>query len=100
MWFKTTTTTGGKLIGFGNAQTGNQTMGHVARAADDGFQVVGGGMPDSIRFRAEVRPKLVELAARGDLVVPVSRTFPLAQAREALELLAGQHPGGKLALVP
>jgi NADPH2:quinone reductase len=71
-----------------------------ARAAKDGFQLVGGNMPDSIKFRAEVRPKLVELAARGDLVVPVSRTFPFAEAREALELLAGQHPGGKLALVP
>jgi NADPH:quinone reductase-like Zn-dependent oxidoreductase len=71
-----------------------------ARVAKDGFQMVGGNMPESIRFRAEVRPKLVELAAHGDLVVPVSRTFPLSQAREALELLAGQHPGGKLALVP
>jgi NADPH:quinone reductase-like Zn-dependent oxidoreductase len=71
-----------------------------ARAAKDGFRMVGGSMPDSISFRAEVRPALVALAARGDLVVPVARTFPLAEAREALELLAGQHPGGKLALVP
>ena len=39
-------------------------------------------------------------AARGELVVPVSRTFPLDQAAAALSLLAEEHPGGKLALIP
>jgi NADPH:quinone reductase-like Zn-dependent oxidoreductase len=40
------------------------------------------------------------MAARGELVVPVSRTFPLEEAAAALELLAAGHPGGKLALIP
>ncbi|WP_245981695.1 zinc-binding dehydrogenase [Frondihabitans australicus] len=71
-----------------------------SRMARDGYQVVGGNIPDSVRFRDEVRSHLVELAARRELVVPVSRTFPLADARAALELLAGQHPGGKFALIP
>jgi NADPH:quinone reductase len=40
------------------------------------------------------------MAARGELVVPVARTFPLDEAAAALTLLAGEHPGGKLALIP
>ena len=46
------------------------------------------------------RASLVDMAARGDLVVPVARTFPLDEAVAALTLLAGEHPGGKLALIP
>ena len=38
--------------------------------------------------------------AAGRLVVPVARTFALADALEAAELLMGQHPGGKLVLEP
>jgi hypothetical protein len=40
------------------------------------------------------------MAARGELVVPVARTYPLEAAAEALSFLAEGHPGGKLALVP
>ena len=57
-------------------------------------------MPASKAFRDQVRAHLVDLAGSGDLVVPVARTFPLASAREALELLRSGHPGGKLALLP
>jgi NADPH2:quinone reductase len=70
------------------------------RAQKEGFAFVGGATPDSAAFRDSVRPRLIQLAAEGSLVVPVARTFPLAEAREALELLATGHPGGKLALVP
>ena len=70
------------------------------RAEAEGYRVIGGTMPASKAFRDEVRARLVELAGDGQLVVPVARTFPLADARQALELLAGGHPGGKLALLP
>jgi len=70
-----------------------------ARAAADGYQVVGGTMPESLAFRDSQRQRLVDLAAAGDLVVPVARTFRFDDAPEALELLASGHPGGKLALI-
>jgi NADPH:quinone reductase len=71
-----------------------------ARAEAEGYRVIGGTMPTSARFRDVARPRLIELAAGGQLVVPMGRTFPLTEAREALELLRSGHPGGKLALLP
>ncbi|MGO4690070.1 NADP-dependent oxidoreductase [Glaciibacter sp. 2TAF33] len=70
------------------------------RAESEGYRVIGGAMPASAAFRDRVRPHLIDLAGRGDLVVPVVRTFRLEQAREALEILSRQHPGGKFALIP
>lgn len=70
------------------------------RTEAEGYRVIAGAMPASTAFRDAARARLVDLATAGDLVVPVARTFPLAQAREALELLRGGHPGGKLALLP
>lgn len=70
------------------------------RAEADGLRWIAGALPGSAAFRDAARGRLVRMAADGQLVVPVARTFPLAQAREALELLLGGHPGGKLALVP
>jgi NADPH:quinone reductase len=70
------------------------------RVEAEGYRVIGGTMPDSARFRDAARPRLIDLAARGRLEVPVSQTFPLTEAPRALELLASGHPGGKLALVP
>jgi NADPH:quinone reductase len=70
------------------------------RAQAEGYRVIGGTMPASKAYRDAARAGLVELAGLGRLVVPVARTFPLADARAALELLAGGHPGGKLALIP
>ncbi|MEU2348366.1 NADP-dependent oxidoreductase [Modestobacter sp. NPDC049651] len=70
------------------------------RAQAEGYRVIGGTMPASKAFRDEARARLIGLAAEGQLVVPVARTFPLADAREALELLQTGHPGGKLALIP
>jgi NADPH:quinone reductase-like Zn-dependent oxidoreductase len=69
------------------------------RAERDGFRVIGGAMPESAAFRDGIRQHLVDLAAAGDLVVPVAQTFAFADAPAALELLLGGHPGGKLALV-
>lgn len=76
------------------------TIADAARASRDGIRFIAGALPDSARFRAEARGQLVDLAERGLLEVPVARTYPLADARDALRLLAGGHPGGKLALIP
>jgi NADPH:quinone reductase-like Zn-dependent oxidoreductase len=76
------------------------TIAAPARAADDGFRAIGGAMPASKAFRDEVREHLVHLAAEGDLVVPMATTYPFAEAKAALEFLSGEHPGGKLALIP
>jgi NADPH:quinone reductase-like Zn-dependent oxidoreductase len=76
------------------------TIAAAARAEKEGFLAIGGMMPASAAFRAEVRPRLLELAAVGKLVVPVAQTFAFDDALDALRLLGSQHPGGKLALVP
>jgi NADPH:quinone reductase-like Zn-dependent oxidoreductase len=70
------------------------------RAEQDGFQVVSGFTPASATFRDNARAQLIELAAHGQLVVPMAQTFPLAQAKSALEILISRHPNGKLALIP
>jgi NADPH:quinone reductase len=76
------------------------TIAARARASADGFRAIGGADPDSAAFRDQVRPRLIRLAADGDLIVPVARTFPFDEAPAALELLRSGHPGGKLALIP
>ena len=76
------------------------TIAAKSRADAEGFVAIGGAMPASAAFRDAARARLIELAATGQLVVPVARTYPLADAREALADLMGGHPGGKLALVP
>lgn len=76
------------------------TIAAFGRAEPDGIRAIGGAQPESKAFRDSVRQRLIDLAASGDLVVPVARTFPLAEAKEAAEVLESQHPGGKLALVP
>ena len=70
------------------------------RAAVEGIRAIAGSRPESARFRDEMRPELIALAQNGDLVVPVARVFALEDAPAALRLLAGGHPGGKIALVP
>ena len=70
------------------------------RAKADGFLALGGAMPTSVAYRDSVRADLVRLAGEGRLVVPIARTFPLADALEAAELLNSKHPGGKLVLEP
>lgn len=75
------------------------TIANAARAGADGFAHVGGGKPESAQFRDQIRGRLIELAAGGKLEVPVSRTFPFAQAPAAYTLLKTGHPGGKLAVL-
>jgi NADPH2:quinone reductase len=54
--------------------------------AEFGIAFIDGRDPASYAFR--------------NVAVPVARTFPLAAAGEALQILRTGHPGGKLALIP
>lgn len=76
------------------------TIAAAPRAKEDGFTAIAGVMPASQAYRDSVRADLVRLAGEGRLVVPIARTFALADADEAIALLMGQHPGGKLVLEP
>jgi NADPH:quinone reductase len=76
------------------------TIAAAAAAQQHGFRAIGGMMPASAAFRDRVRQRLIDLAASGELVVPVARTWPLGEAGAALAELAGEHPGGKFALIP
>ena len=76
------------------------TIAAGQRAESDGIRHIAGAKPASKAYRDRIRSHLVELAAEGKLEVPVARTYPLADALGAVELLLGQHPGGKLALIP
>ena len=49
---------------------------------------------------AAVLAELAGLISAGQLEVPIAATFPLAQVREAFELLASGHVRGKIVLVP
>jgi NADPH:quinone reductase len=76
------------------------TIAAKQRGAEVGIRVLGGDLPESAAYRDGVREGLVRLAAEGSLEVPMAATFPLDRAPAAMELLAGGHPGGKLALIP
>jgi NADPH:quinone reductase-like Zn-dependent oxidoreductase len=45
-------------------------------------------------------PLLADLVARGELEVPVWRTFPLAQAAQAHTEIEAHHNKGKVVLLP
>jgi NADPH:quinone reductase-like Zn-dependent oxidoreductase len=77
------------------------TIAASAGAADKaGILRVAGAIPGSAEYRDSVRAHLIGLAADGRLQVPMAGTYPLSRALEAAEILDGQHPGGKLALIP
>ena len=76
------------------------TIAAFAAAQEHGFTVIAGNMPASAAYRDGIRGHLIDLAGQGKLAVPVARSFPLADAISALELLQTEHPGGKLVLVP
>ncbi|BDV30707.1 NADP-dependent oxidoreductase [Microbacterium terricola] len=76
------------------------TIAAPQRAAEAGFRAIAGAQPASAAYRDGVRAELIALADAGRLQVPLARTYPLAEAREAVRFLAEGHPGGKIALVP
>jgi NADPH:quinone reductase len=78
------------------------TIEAFERGAELGILRLGGGPgadPGSAIRNASRQP-LLDLAGSGELTVRVGRTFPLAEARDALELVWGMHSGGKVVLVP
>jgi NADPH:quinone reductase len=76
------------------------TIAAAHRAAAEGIRAIAGAIPASAAYRDSVRADLIRLAADGQLEVPVARTYPLVDALEAVDVVLGQHPGGKLALLP
>ncbi|WP_378148138.1 zinc-binding alcohol dehydrogenase family protein [Cnuibacter sp. UC19_7] len=76
------------------------TIANAGRAKADGFRFIQGAIPSSQEYRDANRQRIIDLAAARSLVVPLARTFPLTEAREALRRLMEQHPGGKFALIP
>ncbi len=76
------------------------TIAAQHRAADDGIRLIAGAIPASQAYRDSIRADLLAQAADGRLVVPIARTYPLADALDAARFLKQGHPGGKLALLP
>jgi len=75
------------------------TIAAAPRARADGYVFIGASNPESGPFRAAARGGILRLAADGDLVVPMARTFPFEEAPAALAMLTSPHPPGKIALM-
>ncbi|MGJ4845991.1 NADP-dependent oxidoreductase [Leifsonia sp. Le1] len=85
------------------SRIGTIVMG--ARAAEWGIQAWAGGSPVPLTpqeqaWREEAYGVALDLIARGEVVVEIARTFPLAEAAEAQRLVESGHPGGKVILLP
>jgi NADPH2:quinone reductase len=70
--------------------------------ADTGIRLLGGapGADPGTEIRRDAWRRLLPAAASGDLTIPVSATFPLTEAADAVRLVQGGHPGGKVVLLP
>jgi NADPH:quinone reductase len=75
------------------------TIAAPGRAKADHVILIGASNPASGPYRASQRARLLQLAADGQLEVPIGATFPFDDAPAALRALMGRHPYGKLALV-
>ena len=75
------------------------TIAAAPRAKADGYVFIGSSNPASGPFRAAARARILELAAAGDLVVPMAGTFGFDDAPAAFAALTRPHPPGKLALL-
>jgi len=71
-------------------------------AVEAGIRGIGGGpgADPGTALRNAARAELVRLAGEGSIHVRVSRTFPLAEAADAQQLVAEGHSAGKVVLVP
>ncbi|WP_433472616.1 NADP-dependent oxidoreductase [Spirillospora sp. CA-142024] len=72
------------------------TISDWQAAAKVGARTYGEGAAAS----AVVLGELVRLAARGELEVPIARTYPLEQVRDAFRELERRHTHGKIVLRP
>lgn len=50
--------------------------------------------------RADVLSELADMIAKGDLELPIARTYPLTEVRQAYQELEQRHTQGKIVLVP
>lgn len=66
----------------------------------DGITLIGGGGDAGEEIEDSARLRLTGLVADGKLDVVVAKTFPLTEAADATKLLAGEHAGGKVILLP
>lgn len=85
------------------SRIGTIVMG--ARAAEWGIQAWAGGSPVPLTpqeqaWREKAYAVALDLIARGEFVVEIARTFPLADAADAQRLVESGHPGGKVILLP
>ena len=76
------------------------SIANSTRAGELGIRYIVGSDPASHEYRNSQRERILHLAARGDILIPVTRSFPLIEAQRAFELLRTGHPGGKIALLP
>jgi NADPH:quinone reductase-like Zn-dependent oxidoreductase len=72
------------------------TISDWSAAAEVGARTYGEGAAAC----AVVLGELARLAARGDLEVPVARTYPLEQVQAAFRELERGHTHGKIVLLP
>jgi len=66
--------------------------------AEHGVRLTGPDPAD--RFFPQALPMLADLIARGDLDVPIWRTFPLTEAAQAHAEIEAHHNQGKVILLP
>ena len=76
------------------------TIAAMKRADEEGIRAIGGSMPASAAFRDQARARLIALAGEGKLVVPVARTYPLAEAKAGHEHMRANQHFGKILLIP
>ena len=76
--------------------------GHVLTVSNHGPAAESLGVHNSFEggLRYDALAPFAKLAAEGRFTVPVARTFPLEDWREALDLSLSGHAGGKLILMP
>ena len=55
---------------------------------------------NAVGARPEVLAELADLIDRGELEIPIARTYPLAEVREAFRDLERRHTLGKVVLIP
>lgn len=78
------------------------TMAAFGRVQDSGIKAIGGGpgADPGTEIRDAAWEEVLPLAAKGELEVVITRTFPLAEAAAAHRLVLEGHAGGKVILLP
>jgi hypothetical protein len=61
---------------------------------------VRGNYDEGLPLRYETFAEMAQAAAAGKFTIPIARTFPLEQWREAMEISVSGKASGKLLLVP